>query len=257
MARLLKNKDLLTRVTITAVAVVLAVLHATDQFTLDQYSMALLLAALLPWIIHLFKSVELPGGLKLELQDLTARVEKAERELTSLQRQQNQLRREYVQLCETYSEEMTLKEMDGLGTKLKGLASGLADLEFLRPYLKEDQPHGRVFGAACALQVRPQTNFLSELSSLIDAVAKDSNLCGMRLRLVYRLVMSAEAIGRLEGRMDDPYVSSGHLKPMITAIERLRRNPRCQLDDEKHGTKGIGNRIDRTVKVLSSITVAG
>jgi hypothetical protein len=66
---------------VTSVAIGLAILHiAFPKIELDIVTMVLLVVAVLPWLAPLFKSVELPGGVKIELQDLkeaTDRVKEA------------------------------------------------------------------------------------------------------------------------------------------------------------------------------------
>jgi len=52
-------------------ALVLAIVHLTmPAIKVDAVTVALLVIAVLPWLAPLVKSVELPGGLKIELQDL-------------------------------------------------------------------------------------------------------------------------------------------------------------------------------------------
>ncbi|MBM4045833.1 MAG: hypothetical protein FJ279_12015 [Planctomycetes bacterium] len=57
-------------VAVTVVAVSLAVTHMiSPRLTIDGVTGLLLVVAALPWVRRIFKSVELPGGLKVELQD--------------------------------------------------------------------------------------------------------------------------------------------------------------------------------------------
>jgi hypothetical protein len=42
------------------------------RLTIDGITLVLILVAIVPWLLPLFKSVELPGGVKLEFQDLQA-----------------------------------------------------------------------------------------------------------------------------------------------------------------------------------------
>ena len=63
--------------TISAVALLVAGGHLLfPNARIDAVTLALLVIAILPWLGSIFKSVELPGGLKVEYQDL-ARAEKA------------------------------------------------------------------------------------------------------------------------------------------------------------------------------------
>src|SRR5690606_14492006 len=56
---------------ITVTAIILATVHLIfPAFKIDFITVTLLALAIIPWIETLFKSVELPGGLKLEFRDL-------------------------------------------------------------------------------------------------------------------------------------------------------------------------------------------
>lgn len=66
------------RYLITLLAVVVAVLHGIfPNITIDGISLTLLVIAMLPWLSSLFKSIELPGGLKVEYQALEKIEERA------------------------------------------------------------------------------------------------------------------------------------------------------------------------------------
>ena len=61
----------------TSVAIILAVLHILfPTLGIDATTIALLAIGALPWIIPMLKSVELPGGIKIELRDLKAAAQK-------------------------------------------------------------------------------------------------------------------------------------------------------------------------------------
>ena len=68
-----------TQVAITLVAVIVAAGHLIwPNLSIDGITLALILMALIPWTLPLFKSVELPGGVKVEFQDLHASEQRAE-----------------------------------------------------------------------------------------------------------------------------------------------------------------------------------
>lgn len=77
-----KNKNLKRlKWVVTSGALGLTILHiAFPKLEVDIATLVLLVIAVLPWLAPLFKSVELPGGVKIELQDLqeaTDRVKEA------------------------------------------------------------------------------------------------------------------------------------------------------------------------------------
>jgi hypothetical protein len=67
------------RQTVTLVALALALVHLRwPSLAIDAITVTLLIAAVLPWLGPLFKSLELPGGWKVEFQDLQRTAERAE-----------------------------------------------------------------------------------------------------------------------------------------------------------------------------------
>src|SRR5436190_5538882 len=67
-----------TQIVVTGVALVVAAFHVIwPDLKIDSVTLLLLMVAAIPWLLPLFKSVELPGGLKLEFQDLQASEKRA------------------------------------------------------------------------------------------------------------------------------------------------------------------------------------
>jgi len=67
-----------TKFTITVIAVVTAIVHLVRPgLAIDGITATLLIVAVLPWLSSLFKSIELPGGLKVEYRDLEKIEERA------------------------------------------------------------------------------------------------------------------------------------------------------------------------------------
>lgn len=69
------------QVAITLSALVLVVIHVVfPHIAIDYITLTLIFIAVIPWLVPLFKSMEFPGGWKVEFQQLekvTAKVEKA------------------------------------------------------------------------------------------------------------------------------------------------------------------------------------
>ena len=60
-----------TQIFVTTVALLVVIVHALlPNITIDSISLVLLVIAVLPWLIPLLKSLEFPGGWKLEFQEL-------------------------------------------------------------------------------------------------------------------------------------------------------------------------------------------
>ena len=66
------------RIGVTVCATMLAAAHVLrPALNIDSITVALLIAAAIPWLQPIFKSVELPGGFKVELQELKREVKEA------------------------------------------------------------------------------------------------------------------------------------------------------------------------------------
>ena len=68
------------QIAISIVAVVVAILHLVfPNLAIDAITLTLVVLAVVPWLAPLFKSLELPGGWKLEFQELLAAKERADK----------------------------------------------------------------------------------------------------------------------------------------------------------------------------------
>jgi hypothetical protein len=66
-----------TKIAISTICGLIAVVHLLwPRVQIDMVTLVLLLVAMLPWLASVIRSVELPGGFKIELQDVKAATEK-------------------------------------------------------------------------------------------------------------------------------------------------------------------------------------
>lgn len=66
-----------TKIAISAICVLLGAAHLIwPDVQIDLVTIVLLVVAILPWLAAVIRSVELPGGFKIELQDVKAATEK-------------------------------------------------------------------------------------------------------------------------------------------------------------------------------------
>lgn len=77
----MKQRETYTRVFISTVTLGTALLHIATPFKLDNISLTLLGIALIPWLATLLIRAELPGGLKLEFQQIQAEQARQAREV--------------------------------------------------------------------------------------------------------------------------------------------------------------------------------
>jgi len=66
------------KISTTLIALILTIVHMYyPSIKVDSITLGLLVVAVLPWLAPIFKTVELPGGMKFELQDFKEIEEKA------------------------------------------------------------------------------------------------------------------------------------------------------------------------------------
>src|SRR5690348_3395669 len=59
------------QVSVSTIAILVALVHIIfPKVSIDAITVSLLVVAVVPWLAPLFKSLQLPGGLKVEFQDL-------------------------------------------------------------------------------------------------------------------------------------------------------------------------------------------
>ena len=69
---------MLLKIIISTLAILLTVAHLfITDFSLDTTALILLVISVIPWISHLLKSMEFPGGLKFEFKELQSTTDKA------------------------------------------------------------------------------------------------------------------------------------------------------------------------------------
>jgi hypothetical protein len=79
---------------ISCTAAALALVHITwPSLSIDSITLTLIVLASLPWLAPLFKSIEAPGGWKVEFQELKREVEAKSQEVTALSNRVRQVER--------------------------------------------------------------------------------------------------------------------------------------------------------------------
>lgn len=69
----------ITQISITVVALSIAIIHLTyPALKIDSITLALLLVAAIPWLAQLFKSLEFPGGWKIEFKEFQTTKKRAD-----------------------------------------------------------------------------------------------------------------------------------------------------------------------------------
>ncbi len=72
-----RNGTLRTKIAISAICAAVAAAHVMQPtIRIDTVTLVLLVVAALPWLASIVRSVELPGGFKIELQDVKTAIDK-------------------------------------------------------------------------------------------------------------------------------------------------------------------------------------
>ena len=80
-----KLTSLVARFTVTAVAIVVLVLHLFwNRAKLDNQGVVLVVIALLPWLASIISRAELPGGWKLEFQAVKTEQQRQAQDINAL-----------------------------------------------------------------------------------------------------------------------------------------------------------------------------
>ena len=92
---LMKNRTFWVSILTSIGALILAFLHLfSPNINIDGMTLGLLIVAMLPWLGPIFKSIELPGGIKLELRE---EIRQLDNKLTSQMREEGEKRREMAE----------------------------------------------------------------------------------------------------------------------------------------------------------------
>jgi hypothetical protein len=181
---------------ITAVALVIVVIHlAFPDLAIDGVTVVLLLFAVAPWLSPIFKSIEFPGGLKFEFQELkrdleevrgAARNAENKAEFALIQKEQqysadmqqlttSDAKQEFDQQAELYKEIRNTQKAGSLRTS--NMTEVISKMIALAPRLEHfDVNHALISGdigerlsGYAYLFARPD---FSQLSALVNSVTK-------------------------------------------------------------------------------------
>lgn len=192
-----------------------------------------------------FGPVEL-GELKAIKEDL----QETKAIVQGLNQQQIELQQGYLIAAQDFDHVMNANELDALGTELKSLAAGLGSIDFLLPMVVPGIGEGELFAVACAIQSRPQSEFLDPLTQHITHLASSTDLNKVRLRVLFRAAMALENIVRVDNKRTPRTVSPDRRQQLETALSHLAAHPLCKVDYDRYRTKSIVARINRVLKLV-------
>jgi hypothetical protein len=231
-----------------------------DWLPSDTVTIGLLFAALAPWGAAFIQSAKLPGGFELIFRDLEQKVKEQDRKIEeqqlsidSLNVARKQLEIDYLAACDRFDLNAQAIELNDLCTDLKSLAGGLYNLEFLRDQIQAGSPQGHVLGVACAIQVRPQHEFLMPIANFISSVSQDENLRSIRLKVLYRLVIAIENIIRVDGKRSMPLLNSQDKEEVRKSLELLAEHHYAVQDHQRSARQSLITRINRILVKIKAL----
>jgi hypothetical protein len=217
-------------VTIGALAV--AAVHIwLPSIRTDAITVALLVAAVLPWLQPIFKSVKLPGGMEFVLQEIKQEVKNATGAAESAQHKADLA---VSGLGRSYSESRTLQSETVTNERLVALAREYVDI-------RKTRPRGGARTQAMTAIVR----------AMIEVASSMPNLD------VLPLLRSSDAGQRLAGYSylyADP--NAHYLEALVSSVTTLEDQPFGQYWGLQAIGRNLGGRVERsdTDSVLRKLT---
>lgn len=225
------------KLAITILSLIFFALEVTGSIKVSWTAVVLLVIAFLPWAAPWLESVRV-GDFEAKFRELRSEVAAARKDVDETRREVDTLKAayqamdtDYLAACAEFDPEASPSQLNDLASRLKARARGLRAIEFLFQGIDSEKDEGRVFGAACALHVRPQFEAIAGVTALIDKLASDVNLMRFRLKTVYRLLMAVDEIVKLDQRNKGTLLNEEQRTLITAALERMRTHSRCASDD--------------------------
>ncbi|WP_222840461.1 hypothetical protein [Aeromonas hydrophila] len=219
-----------SKIAFSLIAILAGALHTFGFLKFDAIGMTLLMLATIPWASSWLESIKF-GNFEAKFRELKEAVDATQKELDQLKSTYLEMEKDFLKTCAEFSPDASAAELNKLASRLKAKAKGLTSIDFLFSNLAETSNQAEVFGAACALHVRPQFHAIDGVISLIDALSKTADLRGFRLKTIYRLLMAVDEIVKLDTRNDDGLLTDEQRKGIARALEQLQSHQRCITDD--------------------------
>ena len=219
-----------SKIGFSVLAILAGTLHTFGLLMFDAIGMSLLMLAAIPWASSWLESIKV-GTFEAKFRELKDAVDATQKELDLLKATYHEMEKDFLKTCAEFNPDAPATELNRLASKLKAKAKGLTSIDFLFSNLANSSNQAEVFGAACALHVRPQFHAIDGVISLIDALSKTSDLRGFRLKTIYRLLMAVDEIVKLDTRNDDGLLSNEQRREVVRVLSQLQSHHRCITDD--------------------------
>ncbi len=198
-------------------------------------------------------SIEI-GPIKLgeRLEKIESSLEETKESVEGLLEHQRAMEEEYLKLSDIYDPQATIKDIDNLGRTLKSHARGLGSLSFLREFCKEGVEEKHFYAIGCAIQERPQYDFLPYFRKILNWLSEDNQLRNFRLRVLYKCMQSLDNLIRLDNKRKVRFIEEAERSELRTLLEKLSINKRVIEDDDANGNRGIGSIINKIIQSTKS-----
>jgi hypothetical protein len=193
-------------------------------------------------------------GFKVQLADIKQQIASTNQKLAEVDGKLSTLQESYLKQADTIPIHAPAQDLDSVATLLKNEARTLENIDFAARLLSLDAEPGHVLAAAAAIQVRPEPKFFAPLTDFLCKLAATSNLNGIRMKIVYRLVMGLQNIARADNARGEKLVDDAQRNQASNALTHLKNHPLCQADFESAGARSIIPRIEATLKVCHPLT---
>lgn len=194
------------KLVVSAVALVVAAVHVwLPELAIDAITVALLVCAALPWLAPLVKSVELPGGVKVELAEVKAVAVRAEEAGLISSNPTRQAPEHSFQLVAEKDPNLALA---GLRIEIERRLVRLGELHGIRAKYKGI---GQLLRALDGLGVLTpmQTSVLADLTGLLNSAVHGAQVSSEAASQAFDI--APELLGSLD-RMIQPEVPKVHIQ---------------------------------------------
>ncbi|WP_417361268.1 hypothetical protein [Gallaecimonas pentaromativorans] len=219
-----------SKISFSLIVILAGALHTFGLVKFDVIGMSLLMLAAIPWVSSWLESIKF-GNFEAKFRELKEAVVATQKELDQLKSIYLKMEKDFLMTCSEFNPDAPATELNRLASNLKAKAKGLTSIDFLFSNLANSSNQAEVFGAACALHVRPQFHAIDAVIDLIDTLSKTEDLRGFRLKTIYRLLMAVDEIVKLDTRNKDGLLTDEQRGGVVRVLGQLQSHRRCIGDD--------------------------
>jgi len=231
-----------SKIAFSIAGLIAGVLHTSGVVKFDTIGLALFALAVIPWASTWLESVKF-GDFEAKFRELKEAVDATQKQLDQLKSTYIKMEKDFLETCAEFDVDASATELNKLASKLKAKAKGLASIDFIFSDIVNTSDEGLVFGAACALHVRPQFQAIDGIIRLLDAISNTNDLRDFRLKTIYRLLMAVDEIIKLDAINNDGLLKSDQRHDVAKILGKIAVHPKCVNDDIATYAKRIVSKL--------------